>query len=113
MNNRASQAFTWRELLVVIAIIGILASLLPPILSRAKEKGYRTQCVNNFKQLGLAIQMYADDHGNQLELIVRARNLGHRVIDAGATEIHLQMLGRTASVTVRLNGDHQPHRDQL
>jgi prepilin-type processing-associated H-X9-DG protein len=35
-------------------------------LSIAKEKGYRTQCVNNFKQLAVAIQLYADDHGDQL-----------------------------------------------
>ena len=59
-------AFTLIELLVVIAIIGILAALLLPVLAAAKERGLRTQCVSNFKQLAAAIQMYADDHGNQL-----------------------------------------------
>ena len=54
------------KLLVVIAIIAILASMLLPALSMAKENGWRTQCVNNFKQLAAGIQMYADDHGNQL-----------------------------------------------
>jgi type II secretory pathway pseudopilin PulG len=53
-------------MLVVIAIIGILSALLLTALASAKENGYRAQCVNNFKQLGTGIQMYADDHGDQL-----------------------------------------------
>lgn len=60
------RAFTLIELMVVVAIIGILSALLLAALSRAKEKAYRAQCVNNLKQLGLGIQMYADDHHDQL-----------------------------------------------
>jgi len=61
-----TRGFTLVELLVVVAVLAILGALLLPALAAAKQKSYRAQCVNNFKQLGLAIQLYADDHGNQL-----------------------------------------------
>lgn len=61
-NNINKRAFTLIELLVCIAIIAILAGMLLPSLSRAKQAGQRIQCINNLHQLGIATTIFVDDN---------------------------------------------------
>jgi prepilin-type N-terminal cleavage/methylation domain-containing protein/prepilin-type processing-associated H-X9-DG protein len=68
MNSKRNpiHAFTLIELLVVIAIIAILAAMLLPALSAAKAKAKQSNCLNNMKQMGLAMHMFADDNGGRV-----------------------------------------------
>lgn len=64
MQRTPPAAFSLVELLVTIAIIGILAAMIMPALSRAKEGGRTTSCQNNLHQIGAALQMYVSESKN-------------------------------------------------
>ena len=74
--RRARPGFTLIELLVVISIIGILCAIAFPMIFTAKESARRAVCLNNLRQIGVAITMYAADHGGRTPPLPRGEGRG-------------------------------------
>lgn len=79
---RPCRAFTLIELLVVVAIIGILAAILFPVFSRARENARRTSCQSNLKQLALGLKMYGADYDARFPKQIFDSGLPHGWSDA-------------------------------
>jgi prepilin-type N-terminal cleavage/methylation domain-containing protein/prepilin-type processing-associated H-X9-DG protein len=75
--GKSSGAFTLIELLVVIAIIAILAAMLLPALARAKQKAKQSACINNLRQIGISLVLYADNYAQYPYDLWSANNGGN------------------------------------
>jgi prepilin-type N-terminal cleavage/methylation domain-containing protein len=102
---RKSRGFTLIELLVVIAIIAILAAMLLPALSSAKQTALRVKCINGLKQCGLAAHMYANENTEKLPYaFVMSGRMGSAYGTGPYLDGWLNLFGMTTNSTAFTNG---------
>jgi len=99
--RKKSGAFTLIELLVVIAIIAILAAMLLPALARAKARAQRINCVNNMKQISLALKTWAIDNQGAFPMNVTPAN-GGPAVPAGTANSYTSQLGSNPGANAAL-----------
>ena len=80
-NTTGRKGFTLIELLVVIAIIAILAAILFPVFAKARAKAQQTACLNNVKEIALAVQMYLGDNDQFFPMAVYETPAGVQTLD--------------------------------
>ena len=103
--ERALGAFTLIELLVVIAIIAILASLLLPVLSNAKERALRTSCTNGMKQIAIAWNIYVADYNAMPPCHWPGVTSGGTVANPWRTYEAYRVVPGTGTISVGTGGD--------
>src|SRR4051794_18964131 len=67
-SRAGARGFTLVELLIVIGIIALLVAILMPALSRARQQAIQTQCLSNLRQLGMVIQLYANENNDRVPI---------------------------------------------
>ena len=104
-SHRSESAFTLIELLVVIAIIAILAAILFPVFAQAREKARQTSCLNNVKQLGLAMMQYVQDYDETFPLVMG----GMRNINGTDYRVYWGTYTTTTTPPVTVSGLLEPY----